>query len=398
MLKRTTPLREGTSTRDRQFNEHGPTASVSPTGSVGPGVPFGASVPSPVTSTAGLGKRDRASQAWTGPKPGKRKRKAAANKRPSPETPEPYEFDDTRVEPGTLGRVDLRVARLPTGTWISLPVFILHGARPGPTVWLSAALHGDELNGIVIIRRLLAELHPSQVSGTLLAVPVANAFGATTASRYLPDGRDLNRCFPGSKRGSLASRLAHLLFHSVVMRCSVGIDLHTGSGGRFNLPQIRCDTENAKTRRLAEAFGAPVLLHSALRDDSLRAEAGKRGIRVLLYEGGEADRLDPKCIAVGVAGVRRVMKSLGMVAHCARAEAPSLLSRKSVWLRAPRSGFFHATVRCGQRVSEGQHVGVVFDTTSATAWIPAKVGGIVIGERRTAVVHRGDAVLHIATL
>ncbi len=311
--------------------------------------------------------------------------------------PIPFEFNETSVEPGTTARVDLRVARLPTGTWISLPVFIVHGSKPGPTLWLSAALHGDELNGVVIIRRLLAELDATQLAGTLLAVPVANAFGATTASRYLPDGRDLNRCFPGSKRGSLASRLAHLLFNSVVLRCSVGLDLHTGSGGRFNLPQIRCNADDAKTRRLGEAFGAPVLLHSPLRDDSLRAEAGKRGIRVLLYEAGEASRLDPKCIRVGEEGVRRVLKALGMVTHCPRPETPTILSRKSVWLRAPRSGFFHATVKCGQRVNEGQHVGVVFDTTSANAWVAAKVDGIVIGERRTAVVHRGDAVMHIAT-
>lgn len=314
-----------------------------------------------------------------------------------PSTRTPFEFNETIVEPGTVSRVDLRVARLPVGTWISLPVFIVHGSKPGPTVWLSAALHGDELNGVVIIRRLLAELDPNHLSGTVLAVPVANAFGATIESRYLPDGRDLNRCFPGSKRGSLASRLAHLLFHSVVMRCSYGIDLHTGSGGRFNLPQIRCNADDVKTRKLGEAFGVPVLLHSPLREDSLRAEAGKRGIRVLLYEAGEAGRLDPKCISIGEAGVRRVLKALGMVSHHPRPESQTQLFRKSVWVRAPRSGFFHATVKCGQRVTEGQHIGVVFDTTNATAWVPAKVSGVVIGERRTAVVHRGDAVMHIAT-
>jgi predicted deacylase len=296
-----------------------------------------------------------------------------------------------------MARVDLKVARLPVGTWISLPVFILHGARPGPTVWLSAALHGDELNGVVVIRRLLADLDPAVIAGTVLAVPVANAFGATAGSRYLPDGRDLNRCFPGSKRGSLASRLAHLLFNSVVIRCSFGIDLHTGSGGRFNLPQIRCDADDPETRRLGESFGAPVLLHSPLRDDSLRAESGKRGIRVLLYEAGEANRLDPKCIRVGEAGVRRALRALGVLSHSPRAESPTQIFRKSVWQRAPRSGFFHATVRCGQRVRQGQNVGVVFDTTNATAWVQAKVDGVVIGERRTAVVHRGDAVLHIAT-
>jgi uncharacterized protein len=317
--------------------------------------------------------------------------------KPSPQEQAPFEFNDTVVEPGGVARVDLRVARLPVGTWISLPVFIHHGLKPGPTVWLSAALHGDELNGVVIIRRMLAELDPTQLAGTLLAVPVANAFGATMASRYLPDGRDLNRSFPGSKRGSLASRLAHLLFHSVVLRCSFGIDLHTGSGGRFNLPQIRCNLDDPKTRRYGEAFGAPVLLHSPLRDDSLRAEAGKRGIRVLLFEAGEASRLDRKCIQIGEAGARRVLKALGMVTHSARPESNTQIFRKSIWLRAPRSGFFHATVKCGQHVDKGQAVGVIFDTTSATVSVTARVEGIVIGERRTAVVHRGDAVMHIAT-
>ena len=141
-----------------------------------------------------------------------------AKPKPRPQRQSPFEFNDTVVQPGGVARVDLRVARLPVGTWISLPVFIHHGLKPGPTVWLSAALHGDELNGVVVIRRLLAALDPRELAGTLLAVPVANAFGATMASRYLPDGRDLNRSFPGSKRGSLASRLAHLLFHSVVLR------------------------------------------------------------------------------------------------------------------------------------------------------------------------------------
>jgi predicted deacylase len=185
----------------------------------------------------------------------------------------PLRIGDTLVQPGSTGRVDLPVARLPTQTHLSLPVAIIHGARPGPTLWLSAALHGDEIGGVEIIRRVLSRVSAPRLDGSLIAVPIVNVFGFISQSRYLPDRRDLNRSFPGSARGSLAARLAHLFMTEVVKQCTHGIDLHTGSSHRRNLPQIRADLDDPDTRRIATAFGATVMIHSRVRDGSLREAA-----------------------------------------------------------------------------------------------------------------------------
>ena len=189
----------------------------------------------------------------------------------------PLEIGGVQVAAGTRGRVDIPVARLPTGTWLTLPVSVIHGQSPGPTIWLSGTIHGDELNGIAIIREINRQADPKLLSGTILAVPIVNVFGLIIESRYLPDRRDLNRSFPGSKRGSLASQLAHLFVEQIVRRCDYGIDFHTGSGGRTNLPQIRCNLDDARTRELAEVFSAPLILNSKRRPGSLRAGAEPEG-------------------------------------------------------------------------------------------------------------------------
>ena len=225
----------------------------------------------------------------------------------------PIEIADNTVAPGRRRRFELPIARLMSGTPVALPVVVLHGREDGPTVWLSGAVHGDELCGVEIIRLVLEALEPSAMSGTVIAVPVVNVHGFNTGQRYLPDRRDLNRSFPGSPRGSLAARIAHLLLTEVVGRCSAGIDLHTGSDHRTNLPQIRADLDDAETLRLAEAFGAPVSIHSRTRDGSLRQAATEVGATVLLYEGGEALRFDPTAIAAGRDGTMRVLAELGMI-------------------------------------------------------------------------------------
>jgi predicted deacylase len=287
---------------------------------------------------------------------------------------------------------------MPTGMWMSLPVGVLHGKKPGPVIWISAAIHGDELNGVPIIRHVLDRIDPKELSGTVLAVPAVNVFGLVQESRYLPDRRDLNRCFPGSKRGSAASLLAHLFMEQIVTRCELGLDLHTGSGGRTNLPQVRCDLEQPETARLARVFGAPVLLHSRLRDGSLRAAARELDKTVLVYEAGEASRFDVEAIDVGVGGVLRVMKSLGMVPY--GVEGPQCEPRvcwSSAWLRARRSGFCEMLVRLGAEVSAGDSVAVVFDALGRDrSLVKAKTSGILVGHVTSPIVHRGDAIAHIA--
>ncbi len=310
----------------------------------------------------------------------------------------PFEIYAKMAPPGKLTQVELRVSRLPTGMWMSVPVGVLHGSKDGPVIWLSAAIHGDELNGVPIIRHVLDRIDPRKLSGTVLAVPTVNVFGLIQASRYLPDRRDLNRCFPGSKRGSSASQLAHLFMTEVVTRCELGIDLHTGSGGRTNLPQLRCDLDEPQTLRLAREFGAPMLLHSRLRDGSLRAAARELGKTVLVYEAGEANRFDLEAIDAGVAGVQRVLKALGMVDdEVPQPAKPPIVSRSSTWLRARRSGFCEMTRRLGARVTRGDSVAIIFDALGrARSVVKAKGDGILIGHVTSPLVNRGDAVAHLA--
>lgn len=322
----------------------------------------------------------------------KRKTASKASSRP------PFELDSVQAPPGALTRLELPVSRLPTGMWVSLPVGVLHGARPGPVIWVSATMHGDELNGVPIIRHLLLEVDPATLSGTVLAVPIVNIFGLLQESRYLPDRRDLNRCFPGARRGSSASQLANLFMTKIVEHCELGIDLHTGSGGRVNLPQIRCNLDDPETFRLAREFGAPLLLHSRLRDGSLRAAATELGKKVLLYEAGEANRFNARPIRIGVDGVLRVMEALGMIeAQAPRPGHPSWVSRSSKWVRATRTGFCEMSTKLGDQVDEGQELAVIFNAlTPEGTSVKAKTAGVVIGLLKTPLVHRGDAIAHIA--
>ena len=312
----------------------------------------------------------------------------------------PFEINGVMAPAGKLTQVELRLARLPTGMWMSLPVGVLHGKHEGPVIWVSAAIHGDELNGVPIIRHLLDAIDPRRLSGTVLAVPVVNVQGLIQESRYLPDRRDLNRCFPGSKRGSSAAQLANLFMTEIVARCELGLDLHTGSGGRTNLPQLRCDLDEPGTLRLAREFGAPVLLHSRLRDGSLRAAARELDKIVLVYEAGEASRFSLRAIEIGVEGTLRVMQSLGMIEDVvAPPKVAPRISRASSWARARRTGFCEMTVRLGTEVAEGESVAVVFDALGRDrSPVKAKHHGIVIGHVTSPLVHRGDAVAHIAEM
>ncbi len=301
------------------------------------------------------------------------------------------------VPPGTRRNVEIPVARLPTQTMLTLPVAVLRGARPGASAWISAAVHGDELNGVEIVRRVLARTAPEQLAGTLYAVPLVNVFGFVAESRTLPDRRDLNRAFPGSARGSLASRVAHLFFREIVLRCSHGIDLHTGSDHRTNLPQVRCDLDVAATASAARAFGAPVTLHAAQRDGSLRQAAAARGIHVLAYEGGEALRFDEEAIATGTDGVLRVLAALRMLPReAAPARARTRFARRSTWLRAPRSGLLRLHAAPGERVRAGRVVGEIsdlFDDERVPLRAPAT--GIVLGRTLSPAINQGEAILHV---
>lgn len=309
----------------------------------------------------------------------------------------PLTIDANIVKPGRRMDLELPVSRLPTGSTLSLPVTVINGRYAGPRLWLSAAIHGDELNGIASVRRALREIDARALRGSVIAAPVVNVFGVLTGDRYLPDRRDLNRSFPGSARGSLAARLAHLFMQSVVHGCDVGVDLHTGSHHRHNHPQIRADLDDLQTRRLAEAFGPPLLVHSRVRDGSLRGTAAHRGARVLVYEAGEALRFDEGAIELGTAGILRVMAHLGMRDSAPPASGePMTVIRRSSWLRARRGGLSHMDCTSGGHVEKGDVLGSITDAIGGRpATVRAPSAGWVIGLNRNPLVNRGDALVHI---
>jgi predicted deacylase len=319
---------------------------------------------------------------------------------------ESFAIGGVRVRAGASRSVELPLTRLVTGGDVSIPVQVVHGREPGPVAWVNAAIHGDEVVGVEVIRRVLAQLSAKTLRGTLVAVPVVNVLGFMTGDRYLPDRRDLNRSFPGSSRGSLASRIARLFMTEVVAKCELGIDLHTAADRRANLPQIRADLDDAETRRLALAFGAPVALHAALRDGSLRQAARSAGARVLVYEAGEALRFDDESIDTGLSGVLRVLDALGMLpegesppAGDGEETARTLVSRASGWVRARGSGIVQLDVQLGDLVEEGRRLGGISDTLGRRVrLVHADRPGIVVGLNRAPLVNTGDAVVHIAAV
>ncbi|MGH7127773.1 MAG: succinylglutamate desuccinylase/aspartoacylase family protein [Planctomycetaceae bacterium] len=298
---------------------------------------------------------------------------------------------------GERQRIEIPVSMLPTETWLSIPVEVVRGARPGPRVWLSAAVHGDELNGVEIIRLVLERLDPQSLRGTVIAVPIVNVYGFIDQSRYLPDRRDLNRSFPGSPRGSLAARLAHLFMREVVSHCTHGIDMHTGSHHRTNLPQVRANLADAETRRCAEAFGAPVVMHAETRDGSLREAATQRGIHVLLYEAGEPLRFDAESIRVGVGGTLRVLAALKMRQTAPKPRRPPVEIGGTTWIRARNSGILRLEAALGETVAAKQRLGVISDAFGDDRHtITAPGAGLIIACTNNPLVHQGDAIIHLA--
>ena len=303
------------------------------------------------------------------------------------------------VAAGERAEISIPIGRLVTGERMSLPVLVLHGARPGPTVWINGAIHGDEIGGVEIITRVLRTIDPATMSGTVLAVPVVNVHGFVTGDRYLPDRRDLNRSFPGSASGSLGAQVAHLFMTEIVARARIGIDLHTGSDHRTNLPQIRADLDDPATRQLAQEFGAPVMIHARTRDGSLRHAATKAGATVLLYEAGEASRFDEDAIRAGVTGVLRVFAAVGLIEAVVAPAARPLVSRRTAWMRARRSGIVHLDIEPGALVHRRQDLGTIDDTFgNRLAVVRAPFDGLVIGMTRHPLVNRGDAMVHLAEI
>ncbi|MGR3513600.1 MAG: succinylglutamate desuccinylase/aspartoacylase family protein [Paracoccaceae bacterium] len=310
----------------------------------------------------------------------------------------PFEIGEEKVAPGERRTIDLPVSVLSDHTPVSMSVQVLHGKREGPVVFLSAGIHGDEVIGVEIIRRVVNTPTLASLKGTLLAVPIVNTYGFINHSRYLPDRRDLNRVFPGSTGGSLAARLAHQFLNEIVARAEIGIDLHSAAIHRTNYPQIRISPDDENMEALANVFGAPVVLRSPLREGSLRQAAKEVGTDVLLFEAGEGLRFDELSIRAGVAGILRVLRHLGMLPAkgISKPKGAPQFCQSSKWLRAPMGGLLRLYRFDGDLVKKGETLAAVADPFGeGEHTIDAPFSGIIVGRAVMPIVNEGDAVFHL---
>jgi predicted deacylase len=313
---------------------------------------------------------------------------------------QPLVIGDKVIPSGKTTQLELPVAKLYTDTDVSMPIHIIRSKKEGPTFFISAAVHGDELNGIEIIRRLIKLKSLRILKGTLIAVPIVNVYGVLNQSRYMPDRRDLNRCFPGSEKGSMAGRVAYQFLNEIVSKCDYGIDLHTGAIHRSNLPQIRANLDDEETRMFANAFGAPVLINSTLRDGSLREAATEGGTKILLYEAGQALRFDELSIRIGLRGILNVLSLLEMIKPRKRKKSvitEPYVAYNSSWVRANASGIVNNLKNLGNQVKRGDilaEIGSPFGDVVDKVTAPRS--GIIIGKQNIPLVQEGDAMFHVA--
>ena len=301
------------------------------------------------------------------------------------------------VGPGKHKEIQLNIARLPTYTNIDLPVHVYRGQEKGPGLLLTGGLHGDELNGVEIIRRMIANDMLMPQRGTVIAIPLVNVYGFIQNVRGLPDGKDINRSFPGVKGGSLARLLAYTLMNKIVPQIDYGVDFHTGGAARANYPQIRCVLDDDKNIELAKAFNAPFVINSSLIDKSFRKAAYKKDKHILVYETGESTRFDESGIQEGIEGTMRLMKYLKMKEQAPEADHQTEIYKKTTWVRAKYAGLFQPKIKLGQRVEQGQQLGYVTDPYGNERFKSScPHDGRVIGLNFAPVVHKGDALLHLA--
>ncbi|SHJ13434.1 hypothetical protein SAMN02745146_2391 [Hymenobacter daecheongensis DSM 21074] len=300
------------------------------------------------------------------------------------------------IRPGERVLTRLVISRLPSGTVIDVPVHVFRSTQPGPTVLLLAGMHGDEVNGIETIRRMVRRNLLQPLRGTIIAIPILNIYGFLNFSREVPDGKDVNRSFPGHPRGSLASRVAHRFMREIMPLVDCGIDFHTGGAARSNMPQVRCLLGHPDTDALAQAFGAPFTLHAALRPGSLREAAFQQQKTIIVYEAGESLRLDEAGIEMAIAGTFRVLHHLQMVAEAAPPARPTIVCLRHTWLRAKFAGIFRSHVQNGDFLEKGQVYGSVADPYGEHAVrLESPVSGYIIGLNHMPVVNQGDALLHV---
>lgn len=314
----------------------------------------------------------------------------------APEKPAPLSLLGQTVEPGSFATLHWTPDQSFASIATPVPVLVAHGEKPGPKLCLTAAIHGDELNGIEMVRRLMYELEPNELAGTVIGVPIVNLDGFRSGTRYLSDRRDLNRYFPGNKDGSAASRVAHSLFGNIVSHCDYLVDLHTGSQKRVNLPQLRADLDNQDVVAFAKHFGGMTVLHSPGVSGMLRDAAVKDGIVAVTMEAGGPNRLETQAVNYGVQAIETLLENLEMRKASRFWSAPQPVFFESEWIRASQGGILLSEVKLNDKVKKGQILGTVTDPISNTgSAIIGPYNGRVLGMAVNQVVHAGFAAFRI---
>lgn len=303
------------------------------------------------------------------------------------------------VAPGTTVEILLKISEFYTSNPVNVPVTVVRGREPGPVVFLMAAIHGDELNGVEIVRQAMQAIGHDRLAGALVCVPVVNRFGFITRSRYLPDRRDLNRSFPGSRAGSAAARVAAAIFREVVRRSDRGVDFHTAAVGRTNLPHVRADLRDPAVKKLARWFGCELIVDEPGRRKSLRHAATAAGVPTVVYEAGETSKFERREIRKGLFGVYNVLSGLGMLDIPRREPQFQIVVRRVDWLRAGRGGILDLRVRSGDLIYRGDVVGVITNPFGReVTTLRTGATGIVLGTTTLPMVNPGDAVVHVGRL
>ncbi len=308
---------------------------------------------------------------------------------------------DIQIKPGESKEVNFNVANLHTSSSVNVPIIIERSEKPGPTVLFTAGIHGDEVNGVEIVRHLIEKGINKPKIGTIICMPVINVFGFINLKREFPDGRDLNRVFPGSPSGSLAGRVAHKLMEEVIPHVDIILDFHTGGSGRFNAPQLRYSKENKQLNDLAKVFSAPFVLYSKNLSKSFRTSCYKLGKPLLLFEGGKSFHIDDVVTNVGVNGSKRVLKHLGMLKTTFKSSNPKkecVFINDSKWIRAKLSGMFKASIAIGSLVKKNDNLGNITDPYGKfNYFVKATNSGYIINVNESPIVYEGDALFHITT-
>jgi predicted deacylase len=300
------------------------------------------------------------------------------------------------IKPGEFREININIARLPSHTVIDTPIYVSRANEDGPILALMAGMHGDEINGMEIVRRIIDEGHHRPKRGTIVCMPITNVYGFLNFSREVPDGKDVNRSFPGTKSGSLASRVAYNLTHQLLPFIDYGIDFHTGGAMRTNYPQVRAMLSDAKNLELANAFSAPFTIDSSFRPNSLRKEASKKGKNIIVYEAGESLRFDQHGIEEGIEGTLRLMKHLGMIDSAPSIREENKIIWSSTWVRAKHAGLFQPAIQAGKLVHKGEWVGTITDPFGEfKEKVKAPETAYVIGLNNSPVVNAGDALMHL---